>query len=263
MSLSPNTLLRNRYQIRGPLAAGGFGSVYAALDTSLNRVCAVKENLDAQTDAQQQFEHEAQLLAQLRHPNLVQVFDFFVEPNGAQYLVMEFVRGENLAAKVEREGTLSAAQVNQWFLEALDAVAYLHNFQPPIVHRDIKPGNIIITPHGQAILVDFGIAKTYVPGQKTTRAARAITPAFSPPEQYGTGTDPRSDIYALGATLYYMLTGRVPVESTHRAAGTDLIPPRQINPNITPRTEYAILTAMNLAMNQRFASVAAMEQGLY
>jgi len=263
MPLSPNTILRNRYHISEPLAAGGFGSVYAALDTSLNRVCAVKENLDAQTDAQQQFEHEAQLLAQLRHPNLVQVFDFFVEPNGAQYLVMEFVRGENLSAKVERQGPLAAAQVNQWFLETLDAVAYLHNFQPPVVHRDIKPGNIVVTPHGQAILVDFGIAKTYVPGQKTTRAARAITPAFSPPEQYGTGTDPRSDIYALGATLYFILTGALPVESVDRLSQADALKnPRALKPDIPPALEQLILKAMALEPGVRYQSAAEMKAAL-
>ncbi len=260
MALAANTLLHNRYLIREPLAAGGFGSVYAALDTSLNRVCAVKENLDAGAEAQQQFEHEAQLLAQLRHPNLVQVFDFFITPNGAQYLVMEFVRGENLAAKVEREGALGAAQVNEWFLAIVEAVAYLHAFQPPIVHRDIKPGNIIITPHGQAVLVDFGIAKMYVPGQKTTRAARAVTPAFSPPEQYGTGTDTRSDMYALGATLYFVLTGGLPAESVDRLAKPLALKlPRALKADISPALEQVILKAMALEPNARYQTASEMK----
>lgn len=263
MPLLPDTILHNRYHIREPLAAGGFGSVYAALDTTLNRPCAVKENLDADAEAQKQFEQEAQLLAQLRHPNLVQVFDFFAEPGGAQYLVMEYVRGENLATKVEREGALSPAQVNQWYLETLDAVAYLHNFQPPIVHRDVKPGNIVITPQGQAVLVDFGIAKTFVPGQKTARPARAVTPAFSPPEQYGTGTDPRSDIYALGATLYFILTGALPAESVDRLfKAAALQNPRALNPELPLPLEQVILKAMALQPEARYQSAGEMKAAL-
>ncbi len=263
MPLAPNEVLRNRYRIRSVLGAGGFGAVYMALDTSLNRVCAVKENLDVSGESRAQFEHEAQLLAQLKQPNLVQVFDYFIEASNFQYLVMEFVRGDNLAALVERDGALPEKQALVWIGEILDALAYLHGHAPPIVHRDVKPGNIIITPQGNAVLVDFGIAKTYVAGQKTTNAARAITPAFSPPEQYGTGTDTRSDLYSLGATMYYVLTGNAPAESVDRLSNPALLQnPRVLNPSLSPHIAQLMLRALELKPEQRFATAAEMRAAL-
>lgn len=149
-----------------------------------------------------------------------------------------------------------------WLRPVFGAVKYLH--ATDIVHRDIKPANIIVTPQGRAILVDFGIAKSQAFGRLTAISARGMgTPGYAPPEQYVGGTTERSDIYALGATLYYVLAARVPIESPNRAAGVPISALRQINSAVSPRTESAIAIAMSLDAQQRFANVALMEQALY
>ena len=137
-----------------------------------------------------------------------------------QYLVMDFIQGEDLREQLERDGPLREDEVLPWFLQICDALAYLHNRKPLILHRDIKPGNIKIMPDGRAILVDFGLAKVVEKGGATTTGAKAMTPGFSPPEQYGTGrTDPRTDVYSLGATLYATLTAAIPEDALERAMG--------------------------------------------
>mgnify|MGYP001560594111 CR=1 FL=1 len=164
---------------------------------------------------------EATLLASLRHPNLPRVTDHFVIGGQGQYLVMDFVPGEDLKQRLEKNGgPLPEADVTGWAQEILDALNYLHTLQPPVVHRDIKPGNIKITPEGRAVLVDFGLAKVHDLKQTTTVGAKALTPGFAPPEQYGVGrTDPRTDIYSLAATLYNLLTNQIPADSLERAIG--------------------------------------------
>ena len=133
----------------------------------------------------------------------------------------------------------------------------LHNQDPPIIHRDIKPGNIRIRPNGKAVLVDFGIAKFYDPHKATTTGAKAVTPGYSPPEQYGGGlTDRRSDVYALGATLYHLLTGKEPPESVHRMVKiAEMLPPRQLNQEISPQVELAIIKSTEVATDRRFQSI--------
>jgi len=263
MPLTAGQILQERYRIEQILGQGGMGAVYRALDLRLNRACAVKENLDTALDAREQFAREARFLVLLgKHPSLVQVYDFFVEPDGVQYLVMELIEGEDLATLVARQGPLSEAQAIEWMSQILDAVEYLHSQNPPIIHRDIKPQNIRITPQGKAVLVDFGIAKEYKPGKATVTGARAETPGFAPPEQYSGGTNERSDVYALGATLYFVLTGVVPPDAAQRAAGVILKSPRQINTAISPSIETAIMVAMNLSITQRFDSVGAFKHAL-
>jgi len=169
----------------------------------------VKENLDTSTEAQRQFLREAMVLANLSHPNLPRVTDHFVIPNQGQYLVMDFVEGQDLASLQQRQPALSLEHVIDWISQVAEALIYLHGRQPPVLHRDIKPANIRLTPDGKAMLVDFGLVKMYDPNLKTTMGARALTPGYAPPEQYGRGrTDARSDIYALGATLYKLLSGQ-------------------------------------------------------
>jgi serine/threonine protein kinase len=270
MPLSPNFILHQRYQIHALLGQGGFGAVYRALDLNLNRWCAVKENLldptltPAQQQAQQQqFQREALFLSRLRHPHLPLIYDYFIEPNGQQYLVMEFVEGTDLHTLVQQRGALYEAQVLQWVNQILDALEYLHTQNPPIIHRDIKPQNILITPQGKAMLVDFGIAKVYIPGQPTTMGARAVSPGYSPPEQYGQGTtDARSDIYALGATLYFALTAVEPPESVQRVVGVSLTLPRALHSHIAAQTESVILRAMEIHPQKRFASAVEMKRAM-
>jgi serine/threonine protein kinase len=144
-----------------------------------------------------------------------------------------------------------------------DALEYLHSQNPPIIHRDIKPANIKITPQGKAILVDFGIAKVYDPILSTATGARAATPGYSQPEQYNGRTDTRSDVYALGATLYHLLTAQMIPESGLRAVGcATIIPPLQINPSIRTRVDQAILRAIEINSNQRFQSIVEFKVAL-
>ncbi len=263
MTISIGQILHSHYQIQSLLGQGGMGAVYRAFHMSLNRICAIKENLDASPAAQAQFLREAQILAQLRHPNLPQVYEYFIETNGRQYLVMEFIAGEDMQSLVRRSGPLAEAQVTTWTFQVLDALNYLHTRVPPVIHRDIKPANIRITPEGRAILVDFGISKVWTTGQLTTAGARAVTPGYSPPEQYGQGTtDLRSDLYALGATMYFVLTATEPCEAVQRLSGASLKLPRMLNPALSPQIERVILRAMDLIPQNRFQTAQEMHEFL-
>ncbi len=254
------TVLYGRYRLERVLGCGGMGAVYLATDLRLNSKVAVKENLDTSPESQQQFATEASILAKLRHPNLPRVQDFFVA-DGRQYLVMDYIAGESLEEIVQKRGPLHPKEAVKWLTQVMEAVQYLHSQNPPIIHRDIKPANIKLGADGRAYLVDFGIAKILRVGSRTQAGARAVTPGYSPPEQYGTApTDQRSDIYALGATLYFAVTGRVPPEAIERVTGkTDkLIPPRSINPLIPANLEQVILKAMRVNREERFSSVQEM-----
>ncbi len=249
MTLSTGQVLENRYRIVALLGQGGMGAVYRAWDLNLRVPVALKENLDLSLISQQQFEREALLLAQLNHPNLPRVTNHFTVPGQGQYLVMEFIDGQDLQQWLDQRGRLTEAEAVPIIGQIASALHYLHSRPEPVIHRDIKPANIKITADNRAVLVDFGIAKQYVAEGKTTRGAQAITPGFSPPEQYGLGTtDARSDIYATGATLYALLTGQTPVESVSRLAGATLPPPTQLSPPVAG----AILRAMEMEPRNRF-----------
>jgi serine/threonine protein kinase/Tol biopolymer transport system component len=263
MALQANSLLHGRYRILAELGRGGMGAVFQARDENLGLDVAVKENLFVSAEFERQFKREATLLASLRHPNLPRVTDHFVIPNEGQYLVMDFIPGEDARQKLERQGgPLPEADVVRWAREILDALNYLHSRPQPIVHRDIKPGNIKITPEGRAVLVDFGLAKLHDTSQTTTVGAKALTPGFAPPEQYGFGqgrTDPRTDLYSLGATLYTLLTNQVPADSLDRVMGVkELTPLRDLNPRVSPGVAQAIEHALGVKLEERFPSAADM-----
>ncbi len=260
----PGATLANRYQILQPLGHGGMGTLYLARDLRFaRRFVALKENQDRSPAAQAQFRLEAEVLATLHHPHLPAVTDHFITPDGRQFMVMDYVEGEDLEERVMRQGPLSEKQVLTWAGQILDALAYLHAQSPPVIHRDVKPANIRITPEGRAVLVDFGITKHLLPGRPTVTVARgAGSPGYAPIEQYAGGTDQRSDLYSLGATLYFALTGHVPPEAPLLAAGQVLPRPRQFNPAISPRTEAVILRAMQTDVGRRFQSAAEMQAAL-
>jgi len=256
MPLTTGQVLNSRYSIVNLLGQGGFGAVYKAWDMNLSAPCAIKENLDTSPEAQRQFAREATILSNLKHPNLAHVTDYFFLLGQGQYLAMDYVEGEDLQAMLDRTGApIPEGQALSWIDQVSDALNYMHSQNPPIIHRDIKPANIKITPGGKAVLVDFGIAKIYDPNLKTTLGARAVTPGYSPQEQYGQGTtDARSDIYSLGATLYTLLTGHQPIESIQRTLGTSLPPLRFLNPNLSPWTEPAVLRALEVLPDNRYQS---------
>lgn len=255
--LTPGSLVQNRYQTIRLLGQGGMGAVYQAQDLRLQRAVAVKENAGGDP---RQFQQEAILLANLSHPNLPRVNDHF-DLGNAQYLVMDFIEGEDLESILTRQGALPEAQALTWFDQILDAVAYLHSHG--VIHRDIKPANIKITPQGRAVLVDFGIAKVFQPGRPTLTGAKAGTPGYASPEQYRGGTDQRSDIYSLGATLYSLVTGQTPPDALSLAGRSAmLMPPRTLNAALSAQTEQAIVRAMAIAPDQRFQSVDEMRRAL-
>jgi serine/threonine protein kinase len=264
MTLERGTLLYNRYRIVEILGQGGMGSVYRAVDENLGVDVAVKENLFTTEEYARQFRLEAIILANLRHPNLPRVTDHFVIEDQGQYLVMDYIEGEDLRQRMERVGKLSEDEVIMIGVAMCDALSYLHSRRPPILHRDVKPGNVKITPEGQIFLVDFGLAKVVQGSQVTTTGARAMTPGYSPPEQYGTArTDPRTDIYSLGATLYAALTGVIPEDGLARAMdNATLTPVRKRNPKVSRRLAAAIEKAMAIDSEERFQTAEEFQKAL-
>jgi serine/threonine-protein kinase len=246
MALQTGTVLNNRYRIVSLLGEGGYGAVYKAWDLNLNSSYAVKENFDTSPEATRQFEREAFLLANLRHPNLPVVHDHFIILGQGQYLVMDFIDGEDLQTTIETKGPLRETDALRWMSQVLDALEYLHTRTQPIIHRDVKPANIRITPDGKAVLVDFGISKVYDPLKRTSTVARAVTPGYSPYEQYGSApTGAYSDIYAAGATLYTLLSGQVPVESIQRVMRDPLLPIEKVCPKVSSTIAIAIGKALS------------------
>lgn len=256
-------ILNNRYRIVKLLGQGGFGAVYKAWDLNLSYTCAVKENLDISAESQRQFLREATVLARLSHPNLPRVTDHFIIPEQGQYLVMDFIEGDDLQTMIEKSEIVPAEQVKRWILQVMDALIYLHSRVPPVLHRDIKPANIRVTPEDKAYLVDFGLVKQVESTLKTAVGARAITAGYSPPEQYGSGnTNARSDIYSLGATMYTLLTGLQPPESIQRATGETLRPVNVVNPAVPASLSNLVMRAMAVNPMDRFSDVMQMKGAL-
>jgi serine/threonine protein kinase len=262
--LERGSLLHKRYKIVEILGQGGMGSVYRAVDENLGVDVAVKENLFTTEDYARQFRLEAVILANLRHPNLPRVTDHFVIPEQGQYLIMDYIDGEDLRDRMERIGPISEEETILIGTAMCDALEYLHTRKPSIIHRDLKPGNVRISKDGHIYLVDFGLAKLVKDGQATTTGARAMTPGYSPPEQYGTGrTGPRTDVYSLGATLYAALTGVIPEDSLARAMdNVELVPLRERNPHISRKLAAAIEKALAVHPEDRFQSAEDFRQAL-
>jgi serine/threonine protein kinase len=254
MTLERGALLHKRYRIVEILGQGGMGSVYRAVDENLGVDVAVKENLFTTDEYARQFRLEAVILANLRHPNLPRVTDHFVIGDQGQYLVMDYIEGEDLRQRMERQGNITEDEAILLGAAICDALSHLHTRKPPILHRDLKPGNVKITPDGHIFLVDFGLAKVLHGNQATTTGARAMTPGYSPPEQYGTArTDPRTDIYSLGATLYAALSGIIPEDGLARAMdNTQLTPLRKRNSKVSRRLASSIEKAMGIDPADRF-----------
>lgn len=265
--LKAGEVLKDRYKIKRIIGQGGMGSIYLAEDLRLEgRLCALKEvehdrslPVEMLKQARGQFLREATVLARLDHPNLPKVSDFF-SLGGRDYLLMDFIPGKDLRAVMiearNENSFLSEREVLGWASQIAGALSYLHGQKPPILHRDIKPSNLKLTPNGLVKLVDFGLVKILASDEVTVTILQGRgTALYTPLEQYGgdTGhTDLRSDVYALGATLYHLLTNNRPVEARERFLHPgSLNPPRQLNPDISLRTERAILWAMSLHPEDR------------
>jgi serine/threonine protein kinase len=264
MTLPKNHLLRERYLIKEVLGQSGMGRVYLADDIVLKVQVAIKENLYTTADHSRQFRKEATILAKLRHPALPRVIDHFILEGLGEYLVMDYIPGEDLVERLARNGKpLAIAETVEIAREVCDALAYLQQCKPPIVHRDVKPANIKISRDGSIHLVDFGLAKEYQDGELTTTGAQGITPGYSPVEQYAHGTDHRTDIYALGATLYFTLTNTQPLDALERAMGSDqIVPIKALNRSVPDDIASVIEKAMSLKPEDRYASVQEFKEAL-
>ncbi|MCS6938053.1 MAG: serine/threonine protein kinase [Roseiflexus sp.] len=263
--LPQQTVLQGRYVIEQKLGQGGMGAVYRARDLRLSTVTwAIKEMSQAQItgplelqEARAAFQREAELLAGLSHPGLPKVVDHF-EQDGKAYLVMEFVPGDSLLTIARREGLpFPLPRVLDWVRQICEVLDYLHNRPTPIIFRDLKPANVMLTPEGRIKLVDFGIARIFKPGKERDTQAFG-TLGYSAPEQYGRSqTDPRADIYSLGVLLHQLLTGYDPTSTPFR-----LPPASQVNPAIPQHISDAIARAVDPDPNMRFPDVRAFYQAL-
>ncbi len=270
-TLQIDAIVNKRYQIVAVVGQGGAGTVYQVRDLGSSdvKILALKETADLSKGAREQFEREARWLSEINHPNIPKVKDFF-EWNDHLYLLMEYIFGENLELKLLRNKSrpLPVFDTLQWILPVCDALEYMHSLLPQIVHRDVKPANIIVNPDNMAYLVDLGIAKEHnphAPNPTATFVRKAGTEGYAPPEQYSSNgaTGPWSDIYSLGATLYHILTGILPTPAIDRAALDKIITiPSLINPLISTELEMVIMRAIEIRPSDRFQSMRDFKDAL-
>lgn len=275
--LAPNTLLQDRYLVLRLLGQGGMGAVYQATDRKFGNAVAVKETFYSNAQLRRAFSREARLLNRLRHPALPVVMDYFSIAD-KQFLAMQYIPGKDLEQLLEErkhtgQGAFMIPQVMEWADRLLDALEYLHAQEPPVIHRDIKPQNLKLTPRGEVVLLDFGLAKDALTNQtelnKSSQSLRGYTPHYASLEQIrGSGTDERSDIYSLAATLYHLLTGVMPPDAMTRMAAEMmgeqelLQSASELNPAVPRRVAEVIHRAMAQQPDHRYASAALMRQAL-
>ena len=269
--LTPDTILQSRYRVVSHLGRGGMGAVYEAVDLRLGHTVALKQTLTSDEELWKQFEREARLMARLNHPVLPRVSDYFTEGHRA-FLVMQFVEGKDLAEIIAQQpGPFPRKAVVAWADQLLDALIYLHAHERQIIHRDIKPHNLKVRPNGQICLLDFGLAKTQAEaaGDVSCTSVFGYTPRYAPIEQIqDMGTGPQSDIYALGATLYHLLTGIKPTDALTRAAAlvssrpSPLRPANEVNHAISPELAEVITRAMAQNPNERYTSAIDFREAL-
>jgi serine/threonine protein kinase len=264
--LAPDAILQDRYRIIRQLGKGGMGAVYEAVDQRLDAIVALKETFSVDDRLRRQFEQEARLLAQLHHPALPRVSDYFTE-GGRAFLVMQFISGADLAEIIfQQPGPLPRNQVIAWADQLLDALIYLHTRDRQIIHRDIKPHNLKVTANGQIALLDFGLAKAEtrdVSGRISSTSIFGYTRRYSPLEQIrDQGTTPQSDIYALGATLYHLLTGVKPPDALARAAAMvnsqsdPLRPANEVHRAVGSEIAAILSRAMALSPEDRYPTAS-------
>lgn len=275
--LGENTVLCNRYKVVSVLGWGAMAAVYLADDQRLlGRRCAVKENRldpsaspEVQSLSREQFLTEAKVLARLDHPNLPKVSDYFIE-DSHEYLVMDYILGEDLDSQLGRaKAPLEESIVLDWADQVLDALSYLHNQVPlPVIHRDIKPANLRPDTNNRIKLVDFGLVKLFDSKNPATKVElRGLgTPSYAPLEQFAgsdSHTDPRSDIYALGATMYHLLTNVAPPNVHERLLNPEaLIPPGEINSKLNDKVQRIVLKAMGIHPTERYQSADEMRKAI-
>lgn len=270
--LVAGAILQSRYRVLRQLGRGGMGAVYEAVDLRLGHSVAIKQTLTEDEQLWTQFEREARLMARLNHPALPRVSDYFTEGNRA-FLVMQFVDGHDLAEVLAQQpGPLPERVVIAWADQLLDALIYLHSNDRQVVHRDIKPHNLKVAEGGRIVLLDFGLAKSQGENHEDKESGQSIfgySPRYAPLEQIqDRGTTPQSDIYALGATLYHLLTGVKPPDALVRAAAVIASDPDPLRPAhaINGAVGIELSAILNRAMaqnpNQRYAGATEFRDAL-
>ncbi|HKP70094.1 MAG TPA: serine/threonine-protein kinase [Pyrinomonadaceae bacterium] len=273
--LAQNTLIQGRYLVVHLIGKGGMGEVYLAVDQRLGSAVALKRTYFAGDEMLgNAFEREARTLARMRHPVLPKVSDHFSEGE-EQYLVMEHIAGDDLAKRLEAAAKpFPVSWVMFWADQLLDALSYLHSHEPPIIHRDIKPQNLKLTDENHIILLDFGLSKTttgqtHISNTGSTGSVVGYTPHYAPMEQIrGIGTNPKSDLYSLSATLYQLMTNTVPADALTRAdamlngLADPIEPPHNINPEIPVAVSEVTLKAMEVSQEKRFSNAREMQKAL-
>lgn len=265
-------ILQERYRVERQIGQGGMGAVYIATDERFGSTVAIKETFFTDEKFRKAFEREARLLNSLRHPALPRVSDHFIEGNG-QFLVMEYIDGDDLSEQIEQEGhAFAVGDVLDWADQLLDALDYLHSQAMPVIHRDIKPQNLKLTSKGQVVLLDFGLAKGNATNPESATAAKSVfgySRNYASLEQIqGTGTDPRSDLYSLAATLYHLLAGNPPVDALTRAMNVlsdkkdPSLPITTVRPEVPAAVSDVLERAMSLNANERPASASEMRRML-
>ena len=262
------TVLQDRFLIEEQIGVGGMGAVYRAVDQKFGTAVAIKETFYRDKDLAEAFEREARLLNGLHHPLFPHVSDHFTEGEG-HFLVMEFIEGEDLSHVLRRGERIPFETVLKWTFDMLDGLDYLHSQEPPIIHRDIKPGNLKLTSRGNIVLLDFGMAKETSGNTQGMRSVFGYSRRYSPLEQIeGAGTDERSDIFSLGATVFHLMAGTPPVDVLRRASAIVAGNPDPIqlastlNPEVPDRVAKIIETALSLSPDKRFVSARAMWSAL-
>jgi serine/threonine protein kinase len=271
--VATGALLQDRYCIEEPIKKTNLSAVYKAKDQRLSSTVAIKENCFNDEEFCSQFRREARLLANLRHPLLPKVSDHFTEDD-SQFLVMEYIPGKDLREMLREredrnEGPFEPDLALEWADQLLDVLEYLHGHPEPIVHRDIKPQNLKLGPRGEVVLLDFGLAKgsPTLSGRKSS-SIHGFTFAYASLAQIrDEGTNPRSDLYSLGATLYHLMTGVTPPDAFERlnarASGYNpLRPAHELNPQVAPAVSAALDKAMALYPHERPSSAAELRQML-
>ncbi len=265
-TLPPGTVLEQRYELLAVQGVGGMGAVYRARDlrfSAVQKIIAVKEMNNGAPDPRlrrlgiQSFEREANILASLSHPAIPKIFDYFTE-DLRSYLVEEFIEGDTLEDLLEeRRHPFEPEEVVQWAIDVCDVLAYLHNNKPPVIFRDVKPGNLMLRTDGRLMVIDFGIAKVFEYGQRGTMIG---TEGYSPPEQYRGVAEPRGDLYALAATMHHLLTNRdprlEPPFSFHER------PIRLFNPRVSAELEAVINKCLAYDVEERYASATELASAL-
>jgi eukaryotic-like serine/threonine-protein kinase len=267
--LATGTILANRYEICNPLGEGGTGIVYLAKDNKLNDFRAIKQmaaeyiSIEEYTKAISDFRREAELLSKIKHPSIPRFYDYFVA-DGYYYLVMQYITGITLLDLLEQiQKPISEKRATKWGIKLCEVLSYIHNYEPPIIYRDMKPANIMYNQElNQLYIIDFGTAR-FVAALQMVDVTAVGTLGYAPPELFHGIVRPETDIYSLGATLIHLLVGKCPAFTPNYGFNFSQNPrPNQLNPNISCEMDEILVKAVSMRPGDRYSSAQELKQAL-